>query len=257
MKIKKKLKIALIGYGKMGAMIEILANERGHKIVRIDHSSKVAHFKDISRTSLRGVNVAIDFSSPDSLMPNLTQVLDLGVPFVIGTTGWYGELKMAETLVKKAKGRVVYGANFSVGMNIFMKIVRESAHLFSKFDQYGVSGFEIHHSKKKDNPSGTALKLAGMIEHEYTKTSPELKLLGGARFMSEALKKVHFTGIRVGSEAGTHTVLFDSAVDTVELTHRARSREGFAQGAILAAEWIGAQKPNLYSFENHFEDMIS
>jgi 4-hydroxy-tetrahydrodipicolinate reductase len=166
---------------------------------------------------------------------------------------WYGDMKKAESLIKTAKGRVVWGANFSVGMNVFMKVVRESSKLFSKFEQYGVSGLEIHHAEKKDNPSGTAIKLGQVIDSEYARGS---KVKGRKQALGAA-GKVTFAGVRVGSEPGTHTVLFDSAVDTVELTHRARSREGFALGAILAAEWICEQKPQFYSFENHFEDMIS
>jgi 4-hydroxy-tetrahydrodipicolinate reductase len=251
--MKKNLKIALIGYGKMGVMIEALALKRGHTVVRIARTSKEADFKEISKVSLAGVDVAIDFSSPDSVLNNLSKVMDLKTPFVIGTTGWYGDMKKAESLIKTAKGRVVWGANFSVGMNVFMKVVRESSKLFSKFEQYGVSGLEIHHAEKKDNPSGTAIKLGQVIDSEYARGS---KVKGRKQALGAA-GKVTFAGVRVGSEPGTHTVLFDSAVDTVELTHRARSREGFALGAILAAEWICEQKPQFYSFENHFEDMIS
>ncbi len=242
--MKNKTRIALIGYGKMGQMIQAMAEKQGLSVVTIDRSAKGANFKVINKESLKGIDVAIDFSSPESLVPNLTQVVALGVPLVVGTTGWYQELKKVEALVKKSKGHVVFGSNFSVGMNLFLKVLKESSHLISQFDDYEVSGFEVHHSQKKDNPSGTAIKLASVIDSEYKKRVKKSK-------------PVSFVGVRVGNEPGTHTVLFDSAVDTLEFTHRARSRSGFAQGALLAAAWIQKQKPGLYSFEEHFEEMSS
>ena len=241
--MKISAKIALIGYGKMGRRIGELALEQGHSIVIIDRSAKEADFKKVSKAALKDVWVAIDFSAPEGLISNLSIILSEKVPLVIGTTGWNQDLKKVETLVKKANGHVLWGANFSVGMNLFMKIVQESARLISQFDQYEVAGFEVHHSAKKDNPSGTALKLAHMVASEYQKNSKNKK-------------PVEFSGVRVGKEPGTHTLLFDSAIDTLELTHRARSRDGFAQGALLGAAWIQEQKTGLYSFENHFEDMI-
>ena len=241
--MKKLKKIALIGYGKMGQMIEAIAEKKGVKVVRIHPSAKDKNFQTINKESLKGVSVAIDFSLPEVAVSNIEEVVALGVPLVVGTTGWYKNLKKVEATVKKSKGQVVFGSNFSVGMNLFFKVLKESSHLISQFDEYEVSGFEIHHSQKKDNPSGTALKLADVIESEYEKRVKKKSTM------------VNFVGIRVGNEPGTHTVLFDSPVDTLEFTHRARSRTGFAQGALLAAAWIQKQKSGLYSFEDHFEEM--
>jgi 4-hydroxy-tetrahydrodipicolinate reductase len=223
------MKIAIVGYGKMGRMIERIAAARGHEITgRFDIDNNIAG-AGLTAETLAGVDVALEFSTPETAVENIRRLVSLRVPVVVGTTGWYGRLDEVRNMVGKANSALVYGANFSIGMNIFFKITQQAAALFARHDEYAPFLFEHHHQFKKDAPSGTALVISGLLRESYSDGTPEAVCL------------------RAGYAPGTHEVGFDSEADTITLTHTARSREGFAAGALLAAEKI-IGKRGVYEF---------
>jgi 4-hydroxy-tetrahydrodipicolinate reductase len=214
------MKIAIVGYGKMGHMIERTASARGHEIIaRFDIDNNIGG-AGLTAESLAGVDVAIEFSTPDAAVENIKRLSALRVPVVVGTTGWYEHLGLIKRLVVESGGAIVYSANFSIGMNLFFRIVKEASALFARYTEYDPFLVEAHHKFKKDAPSGTALVIAGLMRESYGERRPEA------------------VAIRAGHIPGTHEVGFDSEADTITLTHTARSREGFAVGAVLAAEKI-------------------
>jgi 4-hydroxy-tetrahydrodipicolinate reductase len=223
------MKIAIIGYGKMGRMIERLAIARGHDICgRFDIDNNIGG-AGLTAEALAGTDVAIEFSTPETALENIRRLVSLHVPTVVGTTGWYSLLDEVRNLVGKENGTLVYGANYSIGMNIFFKIAQQAAALFARYDEYAPFLCEHHHQFKKDAPSGTALVIASLLRESYGDRTPEA------------------VSIRAGYVPGTHEVGFDSEADTITLTHTARSREGFAAGALLAAELI-IGKRGVYEF---------
>ncbi len=219
--MEKNLKIALIGYGKMGRMVEKSAKKAGHTISSIIDPT---HFGNrIEALSVADADVCIDFTHPSTVMDNIRATTALGKNMVVGTTGWGEHLPEVKRLIEKSGTAFFYAANFSVGVHLFMKIVAHAASLIRETDQYEIAGYEAHHSQKADAPSGTARALAKIIAEQ-----------SGA--------EVPFTSLRCGSIPGTHTVLFDSPEDTITLTHQARNRVGWAKGAIDAAEWLSGRK---------------
>jgi 4-hydroxy-tetrahydrodipicolinate reductase len=219
------MKIGLIGYGKTGKMVEKYAQIRGHEIVGIATS------KD-SLDTLQEADVCIDFSHPEATLKNIKHLANLGKNVVIGTTGWYDALEAVDDLVKKSNIGLLYGPNFSIGVQLFNKILFDAAKLLKNHSQYDIAAVEEHHNQKVDAPSGTALKLSKTI-------------------LDASGKKIAFSTIRCGSIPGTHTIIFDSPADTLTLSHQARNREGFAEGAVIAAEWLLGKK-GIYRFEDIF-----
>jgi 4-hydroxy-tetrahydrodipicolinate reductase len=210
-------KLAIVGYGKMGRMIEALAPEYGFSVhVRIDVND------DISLA--RGADVAIEFSTPDAAIGNIEKLAVLGVQVVAGTTGWLAKLDQARATVDASGTALVWSPNFSIGVNVFSRLVKEAAKLLADEPQYGAWAWEIHHSTKKDAPSGTLIKLVN-----------DMKSAGYGR-------AIDVSSNRAGAHPGTHEIGFDSAADTITLRHAARSREGFARGALKAAQWIVGKK---------------
>lgn len=223
------MKIAIVGYGKMGQMIERAALARGHEVAaRFDVDNNVAG-AGLTAASLAGVEVAIEFSTPATVIANLRRLVARRVPTVVGTTGWYAQLDEMKQLVTEHDAALVYGANFSIGMNLFFKLVQDAATLFARYDEYDPFLIEQHHKFKKDAPSGTALVIARLLGESYGARTPEA------------------VAVRAGHIPGTHEVGFDSEADTITLTHTARSRAGFAAGAVLAAELI-ASRQGVYEF---------
>lgn len=222
------MKIALLGYGKMGTLIERLAIEIGHEIVAISSSTKSA-----SPDKLSGADVFIDFSHPDSALKHIRLAASQGKNIIVGTTGWLDHLDEARKIIEKQPVGLLYSPNFSIGIALFTKIVEQAASLLSKTHGYDISGIEMHHKHKVDSPSGTALTLTDKINRQLPKETPPLK----------------FTSVRTGNIPGTHTLIFDSPVDTITLTHEARNREGFARGAIHAAEWLQGKK-GIYTIDD-------
>lgn len=208
---RPSLKIALIGYGKMGRMVEAIALERGHRIVPLEEAF-----------------VCIDFTRPEAALPNVQKLAPLGKNIVMGTTGWYEQLPEVEKLVKQHAIGFLYAPNFSLGVQLFLQVVAEAAKRYLSHEEYSVGGYELHHAAKKDAPSGTAKAL-----------------------MERVGRPMEFAAIRCGSIPGTHTLIFDSKADTITLQHEARSREGFALGAVKAAEWLTGKK-GFYTMEDMF-----
>ncbi len=216
------MKIALIGYGTMGKLIDQLAVEKRHKVpVVIDDSDAGLSASELAE-KIGGVVAAIDFTAASAVRRNVEACMLAGVPLVEGTTGWNEQRSEIEAIVKNANGAMVFGANFSIGVNLFYRIAEHAAELFGKFPEYEAFIEELHHARKKDAPSGTALKLKEVV--------------------SKHLEVGDIAATRAGNIPGTHRVGFDGPADQILLEHTARSREGFAAGAILAAEWIVGKK---------------
>ena len=231
------MKLALIGYGAMGKLVENLAGaaeeEIGLKVDSRDASLNAAQLA----ASLRGHDVAIDFSVGSAVLRNIEACARAGVPLVEGATGWQEKVADARRLVEDHQGALVYGANFSIGVNVFYRIVSQAVRLMASLDQYQAFMEEEHHARKRDAPSGTALKLKDLMS-EYVKT------------------EIPIASVRAGHIPGTHRVGFDSAADQIMLTHMARSREGFAAGALLAARWITGRK-GVYEFSEVLDRVMS
>lgn len=216
------MKIALIGYGKMGKLIRTLAEEKGHTVATvIEHDDAGLSLAGLAE-KLSVADVTIDFTVADAVRRNVEACMKAGVPLVEGTTGWNAERKEIERLVVDADGAMVFGANFSIGVNLFYRIAGFAAELFSKFPEYEAFIEEQHHSRKKDAPSGTALKIKQVV--------------------SKHIDAGEIAATRAGNIPGTHRLGFDGPADQILLEHTARSREGFALGAIMAAEWIVGKK---------------
>lgn len=217
------MKIALLGYGKMGKVIERIALERGHEIVLRKTSSDT--FEDLHKA-----DVAIDFSIPDAAINNISACLHKGIPVISGTTGWLENYHEMVKLCEEQNGAFIYGSNFSLGVNIFFELNDYLAQMMSKFDQYKVEMEEIHHTQKLDAPSGTAITLANRIIENSDYSSWALENAKN----DELLINVK----RIENVPGTHSVFYNSEVDTIEIKHTAHNRDGFALGSIIAAEWI-------------------
>ena len=231
------MKIALLGYGKMGKVIEKAALERGHEIVLRKTGSTTFD-------GLQNADVAIDFSIPDAAVENITTCLNQGIPIVSGTTGWLDNYEAMVSLCNEKNGAFIYGSNFSLGVNLFFELNDYLAKIMAKFDQYKVQVEEIHHTQKLDKPSGTAITLAkGIIQNsDYADWSLD----------NNANDKVYIDAQRIENVPGTHTVFYNSAVDTIEITHTAHSREGFALGSVIAAEWLSGKK-GIYTMKDVLE----
>ena len=236
------MKVAILGYGKMGHMVEKVLVERGHKVVTIIDNEE--NWKSNAEAFARA-EVAIDFSEPKAALPNMVRAFDMHVPMVVGTTGWLDRLEEVRKRCMDSNGKLVYSANFSIGVNIFFKINKMLAQLMNSQDRYRVSMEETHHIHKKDAPSGTAIHLAQDIIHEVDALKEwQLTPCDNTRVV------LPITAIREGEVPGTHKIVWSSPEDTIEITHTAHGREGFALGAVLAAEWLVLQPSGVYPFEN-------
>jgi len=223
------MNIALIGYGKMGKLVEQLAPAQGAQVrLKLDEFNNT-RFEGITPDNFRGIDVAIDFSIPGAAVENIERISALGVNIVVGTTGWFEQLDRVRCIVEKAGTGLVWSPNFSIGVNAFYRLVREAARLMANESAYEAWAYEIHHSTKKDAPSGTLWKLV-----------ETMKKAGYSH-------KIDVSSNRAGAHPGTHEIGFDSAADTITLRHVARSREGFAQGALRAAGWLTGKK-GFYEF---------
>jgi len=227
--------IALIGHGRMGKEVESAARERGVKVTHIFEVGENAGGLALDSKSLHGVDVCIDFSTPDSVLDNIEAVAECGKNIVVGTTGWYNRMDDVKKLVKEKKIGFLYAANFSLGVNIFSQIVMDAAHFFEKHPDYDVAINEMHHSGKADSPSGTALTLGSIITQAMHRKTEILTEASHGKIKPHQL---HVTSTRVGHTTGRHTVVFDSESDTIEIVHTAKSRRGYAVGALVAAEWL-------------------
>jgi 4-hydroxy-tetrahydrodipicolinate reductase len=230
------MKIALLGYGKMGKLVAQLAPSNGHHISAC-FSPQQGMLKE-RLIELAAVDLAIDFSHASAVLPHLELCLHLNKPLVIGTTGWEEQLPLAKKMVQNSQNACLYAPNFSIGVYLFQQLVTYAATLFQPFSHYDVGGIESHHRHKQDQPSGTAKMLTQQILQHMPR-----------------LQDFNFSSVRCGEIPGTHTICFDSAVDTLTLTHQARSREGFAQGALLAAEWL-LPRQGFFTLEDMMQDVL-
>ena len=221
------MKIALLGYGKMGKVIERIALERGHEIVLRKGGTD-------SFEGLLNADVAIDFSIPEAATNNISECINNGIPVVSGTTGWLENYNQMVALCNEKNSAFIYGSNFSLGVNLFFELNDYLAKLMSKFNQYQVSMEEIHHTQKLDKPSGTAISLANSIINHTDKNDWSID--------NPQSDDLFIDVKRIESVPGTHSIFYSSNEDTIEIKHTAHNREGFAFGAIIAAEWLVGKK---------------
>ncbi|TKC03731.1 4-hydroxy-tetrahydrodipicolinate reductase [Pedobacter frigoris] len=244
------MKIALLGYGKMGQIIERFALERGHEVVL---KISIDNREDLTTSNLRNADVAIDFSSPDAAIDNIYACFEANLPVVVGTTGWYGQLQEVKNECLSRNNSLLYGSNFSIGVNLFFQINKVMAKLMNNFPAYEVQVEEIHHTQKLDSPSGTAMTLAEGIIDNLDRKSEWVNELVGTPF-EDVVKKEQLLieSHRIENIPGTHTVVYSSEVDEIELKHTAHNRSGFALGAIVAAEWL-ERKQGFYNVTDMFD----
>ncbi len=233
----KKIKIALLGYGQMGKIIESISDSHGCEVVERYWDVRPLRPDDATRKALKDVSVVIDFSVSEAVIENILSCAAMSINMVVGTTGWSDRLNEAKQIVKKSRIGLVHASNFSIGVNLYYQIVEYAGRLFKAFENYDPFIEESHHKRKKDAPSGTAKVLKSLIQPYYGE------------------KEIPVTSVRAGYIPGIHTVNFDSAVDTIRIQHSARNREGLAEGALMAAKWIVGRK-GFYEFRDVLESCL-
>jgi 4-hydroxy-tetrahydrodipicolinate reductase len=242
------MRLALIGYGKMGKEIERLALGRGWSVgVRVDLDTPPPDL-----AAKRAVDVAIHFAHAKTIVADLRLWAELGKPIVVGTTGWRSDLQHVQNLVRDKGIGLVHAPNFSLGVNIFYQLARAAATMFDRFEDYDVFIHEVHHKDKVDSPSGTALTLAEIVLSEIKRKKEVLAQSPPGKIRPDQL---HVSFTRGGAVIGTHSLTFDSAADSIEVRHAAKNRTGFALGALLAAEWIQGKK-GMYTMEDVIHDLF-
>lgn len=241
------MNITLIGYGKMGKEIDRLAAERGLNVV-----SRLASGSTLKDSDIQHTDVAIHFARPDSVLPHVQRWSASKKNMVVGTTGWQQEFDNVKAVVAESNIGLVYASNFSIGVNIFFRLLKEAAKLINNFADYDVSVHEAHHKDKMDSPSGTALTAAKILLEHIERKKTILSQPPQGRIRPDQLQ---ITSTRAGTTVGTHAVTFDSLADSLELKHTAKNRTGFALGALLAAEWV-KDKHGLFTVEDALADII-
>ncbi len=247
------MKVAIIGYGGMGREVEKVLLDRGHEVsARVDPVQQGMDAKELTEEIARNSDMAIEFSHAEAVLENARACVRLGLSSVVGTTGWFGRLDELKKILESAKIGYLYGSNFSIGAHLFFALAAAATELSNPCPEYDIMGWEVHHRRKKDSPSGTALTLARIVTARSVRKT---------RVVTERLDRppapdeLHFASIRGGDEPGTHTILLDSSFDTIELTHRARSRGGFALGAVRAAEWLSGRK-GLFEVNDFIQEIL-
>lgn len=230
----RRLNLALLGHGKMGSLIARLAPERGFEVRTVLTIESNPDGAAITDENFRGVDVCIDFTAPDAVVENVRRIAGLGIDLVVGTTGWSRRFEEVREIIAASGVGMVYAANFSIGVQLFYRLARAAAEIFAPYSMYDPYLIEAHHKAKKDAPSGTALELRRQLQ-------PHL-----------GSHELGITSLRAGYIPGTHELNFDSESDTVVIRHTARSRQGFAEGALHAARWVVGKK-GLFSFEESLE----
>ena len=252
-RLGETMKIAIVGYGQMGKMMEAAAKERGVEVIStIDPKNEEAMYRELNAASVKGADVCIDFTHPAVIMENIKKYCELKKNAVIGTTGWYENMDEVEKMVKKAKIGCIWSANFSIGVNMYFRIIEEAAKVVNNIEDYDVMGVEFHHNLKADSPSGT-MKIMG----EILLKNIERKKTAVYEMLSRRIKpsELHLASVRGGSIPGVHEIIFDSKADTITLTHSARTREGFAKGAVMAAEFVNKKK-GFFSINDLMDNII-
>ncbi len=238
------MKILLLGYGKMGKEIDKISSNRGHEVVgKVDKDNQ----STLTVWNSKNVDIAIEFSEPGSAFSNIQYCLNSGIPIVSGTTGWLSRMKEVTDLCNKSNGTFFYASNYSIGVNLFFQLNKQLAKMMDNQKGYGISIEEIHHTEKKDSPSGTAITLAeGIVENS-------------SRYESWVLdkgseNKISITALREDPAPGTHTVKYSSDIDDIEIKHTAHSRQGFATGAVMVAEWV-VNKKGMLGMSNFLKEL--
>ena len=244
------MKIALLGYGKMGRIIEQFALDRGHEIVlKIDENS----LDQKTIENLQKADVAIDFSTPHSVISNIESCFEAGLPLVVGTTGWYDKIEEIKAQCEESNNSLLYASNFSVGVNVFFFVNEVLAKIMNRYPQYDVLVEEIHHTQKLDSPSGTAITIAeGILDGLNRKNEWVNELVGDGPEVITRPEQLLIESHLIEDVPGTHTVVYSSEVDDIEFKHKAHGRAGFALGAVLAAEWLQGKK-GFYSVKDMFD----
>ena len=236
------MKIALLGYGKMGKEIEKLALEKGHSMILKVDVDNAANFLI---SDLTKADAAIEFSTPNSVYNNIMKCFETNVPVVVGTTGWFDKLEEVKKICKEKNQTIFYSSNYSIGVNIFFELNKKLAQMMNKQNNYDVAIEEIHHTQKLDAPSGTAIALANDIIQNFDKKK-QWQLAVDRQQLENKIQnqsdKILITAIRKENIPGTHTIKYESSVDSIEIKHTAHNRKGFAVGALMAAEWIVGKK---------------
>jgi 4-hydroxy-tetrahydrodipicolinate reductase len=246
------MKIGIIGYGRMGKLIAEIAKEKGHEINAIIDPNLEEASKEINDVTLKDVDVCIDFSSPETIFENIEKVSSLGKNIVVGTTGWYDSMDQVKETISKNSTGLIWSGNFSLGVNVFFKIVEETSKIFNNLPEYDVLGLEYHHKNKKDSPSGTARMIADRI---ISNIGRKEKIVYDKLDRKIEDNELHIASVRGGSIPGIHEVKFDSDEDTIILRHEARNRVGFAVGAVKAAEFIEGKK-GFYSIDDLMKEIF-
>ena len=244
------MKIAILGYGKMGRIIEQFAFERGHEVVL---KVNVDNTDDLTVDNLRLADVAIDFSTPDSVLGNIELCFEANVPVVVGTTGWYAKLQEVKDKCEAGNNTLLYASNFSVGVNVFFFVNKVLAKIMNRYPQYEVQVEEIHHTEKLDSPSGTAMTIAEGILGELDRKNEWVnELIDSNEEVIPKPDQLLIESHRIEDVPGTHTVIYSSEVDNIEFKHKAHSRAGFALGAVIAAEWL-EDKTGFFNITDMFD----
>lgn len=246
------MNVLLTGYGRMGREIEAILIDRGHSVIcRVDKSGS-GDVTTLTKELLEGADAVIEFALPDEMEERVKLYTESKVPVVIGNTGWLDQLENFKSIVENGKGTFLYGSNFSIGVHMFWDVVSNAASLLNKVSDYDIMSLEFHHNKKKDSPSGTALTTAEKILENC-----DIKETIWTDKLDREIKpeELHVASVRGGHIPGTHSVLLDSEADTIEITHRARNRKGFALGAVMAAEWL-VGKTGFFTVEDFFNNLL-
>jgi 4-hydroxy-tetrahydrodipicolinate reductase len=243
------LRLALIGYGKMGREVERVAMDRGMQItarVDIDTPSLIID-------GVRAADVAVHFALPPTVVKHVEELAKMRKSIVVGTTGWQSDRERIQSLVQSSGIGLVHASNFSIGVNVLYRILQEAGSLFDRFTEYDVSVHEIHHKDKVDSPSGTAVSIANVL---LSTIQRKKEILAGSPDGKIRPEQLQVSSGRMGSVVGTHSVRFDSAADSIEIVHTAKNRAGFALGAVVAAEWI-KDKQGMFTFDEVLEDVLN
>jgi 4-hydroxy-tetrahydrodipicolinate reductase len=247
------MKVLIVGYGSMGREVEMILGARGHEIAgRIDPRAPEADAEGLTTELLGAADTAIEFSLAGAVFNNARSYVEHGISAVVGTTGWEDSRREIRSLVEAGKGSFLWGSNFSVGANIFFALANKAAAIIDRISEYDIMAYELHHSRKKDSPSGTALKLGEGI---LANCSRKKRIVTDKLDRRVDPEELHIASVRGGSIPGIHTVLLDSPADSIEITHSARNRGGFALGAVLAAEWLRG-RTGFFQVEDFIQELI-
>jgi 4-hydroxy-tetrahydrodipicolinate reductase len=247
------MNVAIVGYGGMGREVEAVLKDRGHQVTaRVDPAQAGADARELTEGIARDSDVAIEFSHAGAVLENARTYARRGLSAVVGTTGWMSQLDELKKILEGGRIGYLYGSNFSIGAHLFFALAAAATELANPCPEYDLMGWEVHHRHKKDSPSGTALTLARIVTGKSTRKT---KVVTEKLDRPPAPDELHFASVRGGEVPGTHTLLLDSAFDTIELTHRARSRGGFALGAVRAAEWLAGRK-GLFEVNDFIREML-